>query len=165
MFMYQYNTWANKTLLNHLQHLPDGTCQANIKSVFPSIFHALMHIYIIDKGWLSILLKEYQPNDYNAIHDSVNKLITSTKDNSLQEFEEKQQILAEAISRFIKENDMTYTSDFAGVTMSYADVIYHIVNHGTYHRGNITAMLHQLGHKSVPTDYGLYLYHTRSTSK
>ncbi|MEC5258611.1 DinB family protein [Bacillus amyloliquefaciens] len=27
------------------------------------------------------------------------------------------------------------------------------MNHGTYHRGNISAMLHQMGYKGVPTDY------------
>ncbi|WP_205513587.1 DinB family protein [Longitalea arenae] len=160
LFMYEYHTWANKTLISHLQDLPDGSCRAPIKSVFPSIFEALMHVYIIDKGWLSLLMEEYQPDDYNAIQASVNDLIASTKNNSLQELEEKQQVLAEATVRFIMKNDMADSRDFAGVRMSYADVIQHIVNHGTYHRGNITAMLHQLGHKGVPTDYGLYLYHT-----
>jgi uncharacterized damage-inducible protein DinB len=37
-------------------------------------------------------------------------------------------------------------------------MILHVVNHGTYHRGNITAMLRQMGYASVPTDYGIYLY-------
>lgn len=37
-------------------------------------------------------------------------------------------------------------------------MIKHIVNHGTYHRGNITAMLHQQGESGVPTDYVFYLY-------
>ncbi|MEY9869279.1 putative damage-inducible protein DinB [Peribacillus sp. B2I2] len=34
----------------------------------------------------------------------------------------------------------------------------HVVNHGTYHRGNITAMLRQMGYASISTDYGLYLF-------
>ncbi|MFC5647988.1 DinB family protein [Paenibacillus solisilvae] len=38
------------------------------------------------------------------------------------------------------------------------DYIQHIVNHGTYHRGNVTAMLRQLGHPETMTDYGYYLY-------
>lgn len=38
------------------------------------------------------------------------------------------------------------------------ELLTHIVNHGTYHRGNITAMLRQMGYASVPTDYGLYLF-------
>ena len=43
-----------------------------------------------------------------------------------------------------------------------ADMILHVVNHGTYHRGNITAMLRQMGYASVPTDYGIYLYINKS---
>lgn len=33
-----------------------------------------------------------------------------------------------------------------------------IVNHGTYHRGNLTVMLRQLGRSGVSTDYIFYLY-------
>ncbi|WP_425464427.1 DinB family protein [Paenibacillus oralis] len=43
-------------------------------------------------------------------------------------------------------------------TARYADFIQHLVNHGTYHRGNVTAMLRQLGHPGTPTDFGFYLY-------
>ncbi|NHM32597.1 DinB family protein [Neobacillus terrae] len=32
-----------------------------------------------------------------------------------------------------------------------------MANHGTYHRGNITAMLWSLGHKSTSTDYIYFL--------
>lgn len=39
-----------------------------------------------------------------------------------------------------------------------SDLVRHVVNHGTYHRGNITAMLRQQGHPGVPTDYVFYLY-------
>lgn len=38
------------------------------------------------------------------------------------------------------------------------DLVKHVVNHGTYHRGNITAMLRQQGHAGIPTDYIFYLY-------
>lgn len=41
---------------------------------------------------------------------------------------------------------------------SAAELIPHVVNHGTYHRGNITAMLRQMGYASTSTDYGLYLF-------
>ena len=46
---------------------------------------------------------------------------------------------------------------------TYADIILHVVNHGTYHRGNVTAMLRQLGHPGVPTDYVYYLYEKRES--
>lgn len=41
---------------------------------------------------------------------------------------------------------------------SAAELVPHVVNHGTYHRGNITAMLRQMGYASTSTDYGLYLF-------
>jgi uncharacterized damage-inducible protein DinB len=41
---------------------------------------------------------------------------------------------------------------------SVSELVPHVVNHGTYHRGNITAMLRQMGYASVSTDYGIYLY-------
>jgi len=40
----------------------------------------------------------------------------------------------------------------------YSDIVQHVVNHGTYHRGNIAAMLRQQGYAGVPTDYVFYLY-------
>ncbi|KAA6449694.1 hypothetical protein FZC77_20815 [Bacillus swezeyi] len=46
---------------------------------------------------------------------------------------------------------------------SVSALVPHVVNHGSYHRGNITAMLRQMGHPSVMTDYGLYLYKNKNT--
>ena len=36
---------------------------------------------------------------------------------------------------------------------SISEILQQVVNHGTYHRGNITTMLRHLGHKGLITDY------------
>jgi uncharacterized damage-inducible protein DinB len=41
---------------------------------------------------------------------------------------------------------------------SLSEMVLHIVTHGSYHRGNITAMLRQMGHASVTTDLTSYWY-------
>ncbi|MNH37037.1 DinB family protein [compost metagenome] len=41
---------------------------------------------------------------------------------------------------------------------SLTEIVLQVVNHGTYHRGNITTMLRQLGHVSTMTDFILFLY-------
>jgi uncharacterized damage-inducible protein DinB len=41
--------------------------------------------------------------------------------------------------------------------ISYVQLIRHLVNHGTYHRGNIASMLLQLMHQGIATDYFVYL--------
>ncbi len=41
---------------------------------------------------------------------------------------------------------------------SILELVQHVVNHGTYHRGNITAMIRRLGHSSTMMDFVLYLH-------
>ncbi len=38
-----------------------------------------------------------------------------------------------------------------------ADLIRHVVNHSTYHRGQLVTMLRQLGHTPPSTDFTRYL--------
>lgn len=48
--------------------------------------------------------------------------------------------------------------NFSGETWTYRleDLLRHVVNHSTYHRGQAAFLLRQLGHKALPTDYLLY---------
>ncbi|WP_405078856.1 DinB family protein [Paenibacillus chitinolyticus] len=55
--------------------------------------------------------------------------------------------------RFILDNPFTRKRD-----TSYAEVLLQVANHGTYHRGNLSAMLRQIGQSSVMTEYALYWY-------
>ncbi|MFD0085159.1 DinB family protein, partial [Priestia megaterium] len=46
---------------------------------------------------------------------------------------------------------------YGSLDTRFSDILQHVVNHGTYHRGNVTAMLRQQGYSGVPTDYMFYL--------
>lgn len=72
-------------------------------------------------------------------------------------------LLHQEIADYLEEQSdftqmVTYTNS-AGEEFSNTveELIIHLVNHGTYHRGNITSMLWSLGQKSVSTDYIYYL--------
>nr|WP_255679561.1 DinB family protein [Brevibacillus humidisoli] len=47
---------------------------------------------------------------------------------------------------------------FGELMTSYSEVVQHVVNHGTYHCGNLTAMLRQMGYAGVPTDCEFFLF-------
>lgn len=49
--------------------------------------------------------------------------------------------------------------NLSGVRCTYTmgDVLLHLVNHGTYHRGQLSHMLRQLDRTPMPTDYLVYL--------
>jgi uncharacterized damage-inducible protein DinB len=60
-----------------------------------------------------------------------------------------------------EDNDQEFLVDnpYAGeLKTTIPETIFHIANHGSYHRGNIAAMLRQQGYPSVMQDYGLYLF-------
>jgi uncharacterized damage-inducible protein DinB len=56
---------------------------------------------------------------------------------------------AEEVIAYKAFNGTAYSSKLS-------DIVRHVVNHGTYHRGQITTMLRQLGKKVVSTDLILY---------
>ncbi|TCS95872.1 DinB family protein [Hazenella coriacea] len=76
------------------------------------------------------------------------------------------ELLYDELSReyysFLKQQDFEQTIDlelpqYGRNEVALSDIIYQVVNHGTYHRGNVTAMLRQQGEKGAPTDYVIFL--------
>jgi uncharacterized damage-inducible protein DinB len=54
--------------------------------------------------------------------------------------------------------DFTYTNmKGETLTLPLADILTHLVNHGTYHRGQLSHLLKDLGRQPVGTDYVLWV--------
>ncbi|UOQ91643.1 hypothetical protein MUO14_13880 [Halobacillus shinanisalinarum] len=96
---------------------------------------------------------------------SIDQWTDEAKVGSIEDMEELFANLAQEYRLFLQdkqgEEQITVEHpEFGTLTASYSDLIQHVVNHGTYHRGNITAMLRQLGYEGASTDYIFYLYET-----
>ncbi|WP_064203154.1 DinB family protein [Brevibacillus brevis] len=158
--MYDFHAWANQTLIHRLKELPEGVYQQEVQSVFPTVAKVMEHIYMVDQGWILIL----QGMDMQA---ALNEAWQKEKELTGKSLEEVEQLYAELVEQFrvflsqeedlerriVLDNPYTRVRD-----TSLAEIIMQVVNHGTYHRGNITAMLRQMGYPSVMTDYALYWY-------
>lgn len=156
--LYDYHCWANKRILNHIENLPEETAYQEVKSVFPSISGVLLHMCRADYIWLNVLSGvAYQEiidgaGKFESAHVKMTAIKQHTSELELQyhDFFSRQTDLEQTLS-------MQHPK-LGTLESTYADIILHVVNHGTYHRGNVTAMLRQLGHPGVPTDYVYYLY-------
>lgn len=74
-------------------------------------------------------------------------------ENMANQYKEFLSIIQDVNTVFVIENP------YAGkLETSISELVQHVVNHGTYHRGNITAMIRQLGHSSTMMDFVLYLH-------
>ncbi|WP_174615292.1 DinB family protein [Virgibacillus ihumii] len=158
--MYEYNEWANRQIFNRLRELPKDVYRQEVQSVFPSVSHVLAHVYLSDLGWIEV----FSGKNMNDSLMLQKQLKEETVSKEIEEMETMFLKLSERYKLFLSKienidkslvienpnGDLMETSVFEQVP--------HVVNHGTYHRGNITAMLRQMGYASVPTDYGLYLY-------
>lgn len=151
--LYHYHRWANEQVIQHLKTLPAASLQQKLDSVFPTVNAVLVHIYRADYIWLHVLYGETFEQIVSQF-DQFEKL-----DGDFEAIEHRMTELDKEYSEFLKEMEnpegpISISHPRMGTLQTtYADVIRHVVNHGTYHRGNITAMLHQMGYKGVPTDY------------
>ena len=157
---YDYHIWANNKLFGHLKQLPQEVYHAEVQSVFPSVSAVLEHLYVREEMWLGILSGE----STDQVMLLVNRLTEEVKGIGVSEMEERYANLADRFRDFMTGIDdldklTTITHPrYGSMSAPISGLIQHVVNHGTYHRGNVTAILRQQGHSGVATDYIFFLY-------
>ncbi len=157
--LYDYHVWANQQVIQHLTQMPESILNSTVQSIFRSIHDVLVHLYTVDIVWLGTM----KGNNFQDTIEEVERRKSEITGASIDKFEVLYEELSKEFYQFLSEQD-----DFEQVIVAehprygqcefkLADLIQHVVNHGTYHRGNVTAMLHQQGERGVPTDYVFFL--------
>ena len=157
---YQYHVWANNQLFAHLKQLPEEVYHAEVISVFPSVSAVMEHIYVSDIIWLGVASEK----GFEQIKQEAETAKGEVRGVSAEELEQRYNEITERYHRFFAETadldgPLTLSHPTYGkAEASYSAAISHVVNHATYHRGNVSAMLRQQGQTGVPTDYVAFLY-------
>ncbi|WP_068776771.1 DinB family protein [Paenibacillus sp. FJAT-26967] len=159
--MYHFHAWATQTIIDRLKELPAELYTQEIQSSsFASLSRALAHIYLVDVGWLDILNGKDMMESMTARHEMQEEI----ESKSLSELEALfKELTLKYQTFFAKQPDLEKTilldnpyADSRNIRLS--QIVFQVVNHGTYHRGNITTMLRQTGHASTMTEYALFWY-------
>jgi uncharacterized damage-inducible protein DinB len=165
MKFFNYHLWANQKVYNHLKELPQEVIYQEVQSVFPSLYDTLFHIYRIDFVWFGVVKED----SFEKIIAGVGELMKENPERSFEKLEESHRQLLEQYRRFVtglgdvNTKITVHHPSYGSLTASYSDLLQHVANHGTYHRGNITAMLRQLGYEGIPSDYIFYLFDDKET--
>lgn len=158
--MFHYNAWANQTILERIKELPPSVLQQEANTSFSTISEAFAHIYALDKCWLQILSGTGMPEALAACLPLQQEMRGYSADEFASAFRE----LAEQFQEWFRSQDdlertLVLENPYAGTRITrFSEIVLQVVNHGSYHRGNISAMLRQSGHASVMNDYSLYWY-------
>lgn len=148
----QYNLWANERITSWLMSLDRSKLYEHIDSSFGTIDHTLQHILSAQLYWYPIIRHEeinaFNPHyKENAVDIVIADLVTSSR------------LL---IDEFSKWNEQQWVDHIrvSDSTQSRYEYILHLVNHGSYHRGQIVSMCRGLGIQGeIPvTDYDAYLW-------
>lgn len=157
--LYAHSVWSNRRVVAHLQTLPRKALAQELTSVFPSVLDVLRHMYRADELWLDVMngLPSVQARE-RAGHAE-----ETVRSADLEQLGACFEDVAGRYRAFLRrerwgEAPVVWSHPRAGrLETSAAELLRHVCHHGTYHRGNITAMLRQMGHPGVPTDYVLFL--------
>ncbi|MFC4075416.1 DinB family protein [Salinithrix halophila] len=165
--LYEYHVWANKRIFEHLKGLPQDLFHRPIPNVFPTIAETFAHIYIVDRLWLGVMATGDPTDEILAI---VKKVEEETKGLEREEMKIRYNQLSQEYRTFFNgvegfDQPVSIKHPRLGrFETRLSELVKHVVNHGTYHRGNITSMLRQTGHPGVSTDYVFYLYQLQKQS-
>lgn len=147
--LYDYNSWANTRALGACAALTPEQFLKDLGSSFPSVRDTLAHIYGAEWIWL----ERWQGRTPSGLPKPVDfpdlaslRARWSERERELQAF--VRSLTTEKLNAAME----TSTLDGTRYSMPLWQMMQHLVNHGTYHRGQVTAFLRQLGHQAVSTD-------------
>jgi uncharacterized damage-inducible protein DinB len=151
--LFVFNQWANARTLGATAPLTEEEFGRDLKSSYPSVRETLLHIMASEWVWL-MRWQGTSPTAQPAGWADYGHADIEQEWRSLQS---AQLAFTDRISEGDVERAIQYTN-LRGETFAQPlwQLMRHMVNHSTYHRGQITTMLRQLGHPAVATDLVLY---------
>ena len=145
-----YNLWANHRMTDAVLQLPEEMQQQKIISSFPSIELTLLHLMNVESIWWQRMKLVENIHIIEASSFTVTQISQKILDASTQW---KEWVDKSTTAAF--EHEFVYrNSKKEQFKQPVFQMLLHLFNHQTYHRGQIVTMLKQLGvYKIPPTDF------------
>jgi uncharacterized damage-inducible protein DinB len=158
--LYDYNAWANHRSLEAASALTADKFVQPMGSSFGSVRDTLGHIFGAEWIWL----ERFQGRSPASLPDT-----TQFKDAAslLERWNEHETRLLTFV-RGLTQTDLDRVLEYKTLKYGvYSNPLWqsmqHVVNHGSYHRGQVTTLLRQLGVQPILTDL-MHFYRERATA-
>ena len=157
--LYDYNSWANRRVLGAAEKLTSEQFTRPMGSSFSSVRDTLAHIYGAEWIWL----ERFQGRSPSALPNANHFPDLAALRETWSELDERLLAFAAALSQSNLDRVLEYkTLRFGLYTNPLWQSMMHLVNHGTYHRGQVTTLLRQLGAQPILLDL-MHFYRERQT--
>jgi uncharacterized damage-inducible protein DinB len=157
--LYAYNRWADQRILDACRKLTAEQYNAEPSPGWPSVRSSIFHIATVTDGWLRGVAGESVQTfpseaELATVDDAQNLL-----DRAYQNFQQ----LASTLTPEFLATPRTFSGRGRTAVLPPWGVLRHIVNHSTYHRGQVAAKLKRLGVEAPMTDMVLWVMEQMGT--
>jgi uncharacterized damage-inducible protein DinB len=152
--LYEYNRWANDRILNAASKLTTDQFVKDLSNSHPSVRDTLTHILSAEWIWLM----RWQGISPKTMLDSANFPTVSSLRTKWAAVEKDQMDFIRKVTDESLGKVIVYTNP-KGEERKYLlqHMMQHVVNHSSYHRGQVVTMLRQLGVEAIDTDFIVFI--------
>jgi len=151
--LHAYNAWASSRVLDIVSSIPDEHYHRALGTGHGSIHATLVHMVGAEKRWLSrwigtpeaSLVSPAEVQTLAALHGLWESVGLETA-----------RFLGTLTDRTLQRTVGAATPDGTAYSVTLQQSLQHVVDHSTYHRGQVAALLRQLGH--APPNTGMILF-------
>jgi uncharacterized damage-inducible protein DinB len=151
----RYKRWANRIAFESVMAIPEAEALKPRMTTFKNMVHTLNHVYVVDDIFRHHLTG--RPHTYRARNTERTPPL-QTLWSSTQEMDSW---YVDAVDGWRDDDLMTAVNfefvDGGAGCMTREQIIFHLVNHSTYHRGFIGDMLKQVPYHWPATDLTVFL--------
>lgn len=149
-----YNLWANGRMIDSLLKLSPEQLDMDINSSFNTIRKTVLHCLGAEYIWLQRLQLAEQPV---WIGDELDKPF----DIACTQWQQASKDLLEFINAQFDDKALQHVIQYYRKKQPFKlqvwQVLHHVFNHNTYHRGQLVTMLRQAGVNKIPgTDFSSF---------
>ena len=154
----RYNAWANRRMFEAVAALPEGEATKERPSLFRNMVHTLNHNYVIGLIWQAHL--SAREHGFTARN--------TPQHPPLAQLQREQEALdawyvaqGDALSAAALQETVHFTLIGGNPgAMTRAEILLHVVNHNTYHRGFVADLFYQVPARPPLTDLPVFIRET-----
>lgn len=151
--LFDFNFWANNRLFTVLDGLSEEQYTKDLGSSHGGVKGTLAHILASHEMWLS----RWQGNPSKTTIDANGGPSLATAKQFWNDMQQKLSTFVNRLTEADLAKPIGYTNTKGeSYSTPLVQMMQHLVNHATYHRGQIVTMLRQFGVKPVNTDMIFY---------
>jgi len=158
--LYDYNAWANHRSLDAASSLTAERFVQPMGSSFDSVRDTLAHVFGAEWIWL----ERFQGRSPASLPDTIQFKDVASLQERWNEHETRLLSFVRGRTQTDLDRVIEYkTLKFGVYSNALWESMQHLVNHGTYHRGQVTTLLRQLGAQPIATDL-MHFHRERATA-